>query len=257
MAGAGAVETPEKKQNFDWIYVEKNPVAYKTDILDKRTYICDNNTREEFDRLILPKVNQLAAQNGGKVRVTDLGSCFGNTTLALVNGMTTSQIQENWKDTNVCEKINHPRRFQSMVTGIDISEPALEYCKRTGICDQIFAANLNTEAGLKSVKQTVRDSDIFISTATLVYLDFDSVNTIIEDFAAGKGEGYAIVNFLNPFELEKTDKMKQILLKHLDFVGSTATRHRTMSEIERKNYPNYGDWALLELWTLKRRQSKL
>lgn len=255
-----AVETPEKKQNFDWIYVEKNPVAYKTEILDKRTYICDNNTREEFDRLILPEVKKLAAQrasDGGKVRVTDLGACFGNTTLALVNGMTTSQIQENWKDAKVCEKINHPRRIPSVVTGIDISEPALEYCKRTGICDKIFAANLNSEAGLKSVKTAVRDSDIFISTATLVYLDDASVDNIIGEFAAGQGEGYAIVNFLNPFELEKTDRMKQILLKHLDFVGSTATRHRTMSDIERKNYPNYGDWALLELWTLKRRRSKL
>jgi len=62
MAKQGEVETPEKKQNFDWIYVEEKPTAYKTEILDRRSYICDNHTREEFDRLILPQVGKLAAQ---------------------------------------------------------------------------------------------------------------------------------------------------------------------------------------------------
>merc|ERR1719203_1218395 len=75
----------------------------------------------------------------------------------------------------------------------------------------------------------------------------------MSEFASGEGDGYAIVNFLNPFELEKTDEMKRILLRHLDFVGSTASRHRTLSPKEQNNYPGYGDWALLEIWTLKRR----
>merc|ERR1719440_2619166 len=62
-----------------------------------------------------------------------------------------------------------------------------------------------------------------------------------------------IVNFLNPFELEKTDQMKQILLANLEFVGSKPSQHRALSDIEKKNYPDYGDWALLEIWTLRRR----
>merc|ERR1719440_2164347 len=62
-----------------------------------------------------------------------------------------------------------------------------------------------------------------------------------------------IVNFLNPFELEKTDQMKQILLANLEFVGSKASQHRTLSDIEKKNFPDFGDWALLEIWTLRRR----
>jgi hypothetical protein len=258
MANAGAVETPEKKQNFDWIYLEKNPVAYKTEILDGRTYICDNNTRLEFDRLILPHMETLAKSSGiGKARVVDLGTCFGNTALALLNGMETSQIQENWKDANACEKINFARRFPAHCVGIDISESSLEYTKRTGICDEIIPANLNSQEGLNASLKAVRDCEILISTATLVYLNLDSVETLVKEFAAGGGEGYAIVNFLNPFELEKTDQMKAILLKHLDFVGSTATQHRTMSPIERKNYPKYGDWALLEIWTLKRRRARM
>lgn len=253
---AAAVVTPEKKQNFDWIYVQENPCAYKTNILDGRNYICDNHTRGEFNRLILPNVERLVAQRAAddnKVRITDLGCCFGNTTLALVHGMETCQIADNWKDEKSCEKIQQPRRIPSMVTGIDISEPAVKYCKRTGIVDEAIVADCNSEAGLQKCKMAVRGSDILISAATLVYLDLTSVEYIVENFAAGLGEGYAIVNFLNPFEPEKTDKMKQVLLKHLDFVGSRATQHRTMSDLEKSNYPDYGDWALLEVWTLKRR----
>jgi hypothetical protein len=67
-----------------------------------------------------------------------------------------------------------------------------------------------------------------------------------------KAEGYMLVNFLNPFSLEKADETKRVLLKHLDFVGSMATRHRKMSQLEQDNYPGE-EWALLELWVLKRR----
>lgn len=206
--------------------------------------------------MILPNVEKLMAQRsskGGKLRVTDLGCCFGNTTMAVVHGMTTDQIRENWKDAKACETIALPRRFPSEVTGIDLSENALKYCKRTGICEKTIAANLNTEDGLQMATPTMRGTDLLISTATLVYLNIESADRLIREFAAGEGEGYAIVNFLNPFELEKTDKMKKLLLKHLDFVGSTASQHRTLSAIEKNNYPNYGDWALLEIWTLKRR----
>jgi len=86
-----------------------------------------------------------------------------------------------------------------------------------------------------------------------VYLTPEAVEHLVLAFAQGEGEGYAIVNFLNPFEPEKTDAMKRILLKHLDFVGSRAARHRKMSDKEQKNYADYGDWALLEIWTLRRR----
>jgi len=231
-------------------------VAYKTHILDGRTYICDNFTRGEFDRLIHPELEKLQSKRAGedgKVRVVDLGSCFGNTTLAIVNGMTTDKIKENWADTSVCETVNAPRRFPAHVTAIDISGSALAYCQRSGVADETITANLNSDDGLQSVKEAMKVSDILISTAALVYLNVESVDLLLQHFAEGEGEAYAIVNFLNPFELEKTDQMKRLLLKHLDFVGSTASRHRTMSELERKNYPDYGDWALLEIWTLKRR----
>ena len=81
---------------------------------------------------------------------------------------------------------------------------------------------------------------------------------LVGAFAKGSGaassEGFMMVNFLNPFALEKADATKRILLKHLEFVGSRATRHRRMSELEQNNYPGE-TWALLELWVLKRRSA--
>ena len=85
-----------------------------------------------------------------------------------------------------------------------------------------------------------------------MYLDLETVDVLVSAFARGTGEGYVLVNFLNPFAPEKADATKRILLEHLEFVGSRATRHRRMSALERENYPGE-DWSLLELWVLKRR----
>lgn len=253
-AASAVAETPEKKQSFDWIYNELNPVAYKQHILEEREYVCDNFTRQEFDRLLLPQMRQLAQASGdGLVKVTEIGTCFGNTTLSLLHGLTTDEIKDFWKDNISCEAVDTPRRFPSYVTGVDLSSNALDYCKRVGIADRTIDADLNSQAGLDRVLPSVREAGLLVSTASLVYLDVASVEQIVAAFAGGEGDGFMIVNFLNPFELEKSDAMKQILLQHLDFVGSTATRHRTLSNLEKGNYPAFGDWALLEIWALKRR----
>ena len=98
----------------------------------------------------------------------------------------------------------------------------------------------------------MKEADILLSTAALVYLDLESIECIVSSFAGNQAPGYVLVNFLNPFSLEKADQTKRILLKHLDFVGSRASRHRRLSPLEQENYPGE-EWSLLELWVLKRR----
>merc|ERR1712183_1059832 len=98
----------------------------------------------------------------------------------------------------------------------------------------------------------MKDADILLSTADLVYLDLESIESIVSSFAGSQTPGFVLVNFLNPFSLEKADQTKRILLKHLDFVASRATRHRRLSSLEQENYPGE-EWSLLELWVLKRR----
>ena len=65
------VKQDEKKQHFDNIYVEKTPVPYKTEILDRLEYISDDNNRFVFDRLIIPWVK--TQQDAGiKLNYVDL-----------------------------------------------------------------------------------------------------------------------------------------------------------------------------------------
>lgn len=268
------VKTDEKKQHFDDIYVESTPVPYKTRILDALDYISDDFNRQMFDAHILPwaktvtahgtSLSQSAAAagfkegNGTTLNFVDLCSCFGNTTMATVYGMSYDAIRENWSDEEKCRTINAARRIPVNVTGIDISMPALDYGVGAGLYDEAICTNLNERgsADFAQVEQVMGDADILLSTAALVYLDLETIEIIIEAFAngggSGKKEGYILVNFLNPFALEKADDTKKILLKHLEFVGSRATRHRRMSELEQRNYPGE-EWSLLELWVLKRR----
>lgn len=266
------VKTDEKKQHFDDIYVEATPVPYKTRILDALSYVSDDFNREMFDAHILPWAKQLTAHgstlsksaaaaghtpgSGKELNFVDLCSCFGNTTMATIYGMTYDAIRENWSDETKCQTIQATRRLPVSVTGIDISAPALAYGKSAGLYDDTICTNLNERktSEFEQVKKVMGHADILLSTAALVYLDLETIDSIIKSFAEGGDEGYILVNFLNPFALDKADDTKKILLKYLDFVGSRATRHRRMSELEQRNYPGE-EWSLLELWVLKRRSS--
>ena len=254
-----AIKTDEKKQHFDDIYVEQTPVPYKVRILDALEYISDNFNKQMFDRLILPWIQQQqqTAANENKetiFRYVDLCACFGNTTMATVYGMNYHQICENWKDEESCKTIQASRRFPCHTTAIDISENAMAYGKTVGLFDDTIVCDLNSHGESKAaVLEAVRQADIMISTAALVYLDVTTIEELASAFSSSSTkEGYMLVNFLNPFSLDKADETKRILLNHLDFVGSMATRHRKMSQLEQENYPGE-QWALLELWVLKRR----
>lgn len=247
------VKTDEKKQHFDDIYIAETPVPYKTDILDKLDYISDDFNRQMFDRLVLPWVQK----QGGQVNWVDLCACFGNTTMACVYNMTYDAIRENWKDTDACQTIQSKRRFDCHSTAIDISANAMAYGKKVGLFDDVVVADLNDMSlvdAQKKVETALSQADVLLSTAALVYLDIETIDRIVRAFASKPTEGYVLVNFLNPFSLEKADETKRKLLEHLEFVGSMATRHRRMSELEQENYPGE-EWALLELWVLRRKPS--
>ncbi|WP_071516729.1 class I SAM-dependent methyltransferase [Geitlerinema sp. PCC 9228] len=250
MSNESRVKTEEKKQHFDDIYMESTPVPFKERIIDALDYISDNNNRETFDRLILPWCEQ---QQGRKIPYLDLACCFGNTTLAIAHNMTVDEIRQNWQDTESAKQPLKSRRLNLQTTGIDISENALNYARNAGIFDRTIQADLNQPSPEKKeeVLQAMGEADILVSTAALVYLEASAIDELISTFAGAPREGYCLVNFLNPFGLEKADATKRILLKHLDFVGSTATRHRLLSDLERENYPGE-EWSLLEIWVLKR-----
>ncbi len=252
-SGTTGVKTDEKKQHFDDIYIEPNPVAFKERIIDALDYVSDDFNRATFDRLIKPWCEDRVA-NGETLKIVDLCCCFGNTTLALVNGMTVDGIRANWKDVDSCRAPLKPRRFSAVVTGIDISGPALAYGKEAGIFDQVIEADLNAPSpeAKEAAERAMTEADVVISTASLVYLDLPAIEGLIDRFADAPKEGFLLVNFLNPFALEKADATKRLLLEKLDFVGSTASRHRRLSPLERENYPGE-EWALLELWVLRRR----
>ena len=246
------VKTDEKKQHFDHIYVAEDPVPYKELILDALDYVSDDFNKQTFDRLILPWAQEKAASRA--LNFVDLAGCFGNTTLATLNGMGFNAIRHNWQDHERAKSVDEPRRFAANVTGIDISGNALAFGQSAGIYDDTIEADLNSPAPetQSAVETAMAEADIVISTAALVYLEPDAVEKLVDAFAGGSGEGYMLVNFLNPFALEEADATKRLLLDRLELVGSMASRHRRMSALEQENYPGE-EWSLLEIWVLRRK----
>lgn len=247
------VKTDEKKQHFDDIYVAESPIPFKERIMDGLQYVSDDFNRQTFDRLILPWVKQ-QTQRGAPVNLVDLCACFGNTTMATVHGMSYDDIRSNWHDDACAQAVGASRRFPTNITGIDISENAMAYGKSAGIFDDTVVSDLNepNSQARECVDAAMQNAQVVISTASLVYLESATVEWLVDAFARGRGEGYMLVNFLNPFALDKTDEAKRALLSRLEFVGSMASRHRLMSNVERENYPGE-EWALLEIWVLRRR----
>jgi len=253
------VQTDEKKQHFDDIYVCENPVPYKVRILDALDYVSDDFNKAMFEEHIRPLVTE--QNNGEVVKFVDLCACFGNTTMAVLHGMSYNEIRDNWKDDASCMTIDKPRQkfgdADCHVTAIDISPQAMAYGKAVGLYDDSIVCNLNDRSSdaFASAKTALGSADIFLSTAALVYLELDSIRELVDAFCAGTGSKDArmLVNFLNPFALEKADATKRILLEKLDFVASRATRHRRMSQLEQDNYPGE-EWSLLELWVLQKKK---
>lgn len=247
------VKTDEKKQHFDDIYIAETPVPFKEQILDKLEYVSDDFNRQTFDRLILPWAEQQSAA-GKELSFVDLCACFGNTTMATLYGMSYEQIRANWSDTESCKKIDASRRFPATTSAIDISANAMAYGESSGLFDNTITADLNAPSApeQQAVNQTMAGADIVISTAALVYLEPEAIQKLVDSFAQAGREGYMLVNFLNPFALDKADKTKRVLLEQLDFVGSMASRHRRLSPLEQENYPNE-EWSLLEIWVLQRK----
>jgi len=246
------VKTDEKKQHFDDIYVAESPVPFKERILDALEYVSDDFNRQTFDRLILPWARRMTA-DGTALRLVDVAGCFGNTTMATVHGMDYEAIRQNWRDAEAAKTIDQPRRFPVHTTGIDISANALAYGKAAGLYDATIEADLNNPdpEARAAVENALQEADIVISTAALVYLEPEAVARLLDAFVRGSGEGYMLVNFLNPFALDAADATKRMLLERLAFVGSMASRHRRLSELEQANYPGE-EWALLEIWVLRR-----
>jgi len=219
--------------------------------MDSLDYICDDYTKSEFERL---KLVEFCAGIEGGCNFLDLCSCFGNTTMALVNGMQVAEIKANWADESTCAKVSKARQFNAKVTAIDLSANAVDYGVSAGIFDCGIQCDLNKWSAeqKKKVGDVMAEQDVLCATAALVYLDLETCDYLFERFASKSAQGRVIVNFLNPFELEKADETKKLLLKHFDFLGSRATKHRRLSPFEQKNYDGE-DWALLEIWTLARR----
>jgi hypothetical protein len=170
--------------------------------------------------------------------------------MATVYGMTYEQICDNWKDDTSCRTIQALRRLTNCeITAVDISEPAMSYGSSVGSYDNNIVCNSNDRSSdaFGKVAKAMQEATVCISTAALVSLDLESIELLVGSFPSNPDEGYVLVNFLNPFALEKADDTKCILLKHLDFVASRATRHRRLSPLERESYSDE-EWALSELW---------
>lgn len=236
------------KQDFDKNYVMETPIGFCKELCEATEYVTDTANCETFERLILPNFNGRT-----DFHILDMGCCYGNTTMAVAHGMTSQEITHNWRDEESCWTIDKPRRYEGCkVTGVDISGPALAYGKKAGLYQDTIEADLNDPVPRAAVKDVLAVADVWFCVSVLCYLKIETVEDIVQAFANGEEQGYFLCNFLNPFGRDTANDMKKILLKHLNFVGSEAHRHRRMTPHEKNIFPGE-EWVLNECWVLSRK----
>eukprot|EP00994_Dinema_validum_P005368 NODE_34_length_3523_cov_174.194588_g19_i0.p1 GENE.NODE_34_length_3523_cov_174.194588_g19_i0~~NODE_34_length_3523_cov_174.194588_g19_i0.p1 ORF type:complete len:1044 (-),score=280.45 NODE_34_length_3523_cov_174.194588_g19_i0:327-3458(-) len=201
-----------------------------------------------FDKVILP----FATAADRELVFVDLCCGNGSSTMALVNGMSDAEVTAA-----AGKKVDKPRRFKSRTVAVNTSAEAEGNLKETGLFDEVLSCDLNTKhiEETSAIQTVLRDADIVVSTVSLVSLQASVVDSLARSFAAGGGaspEGYFMVNFLNPFNAETANKVKQLLVQHLEFVSSTPLQTRPLTDAEKTAHPGEQS-AVLESWLLKRR----
>ena len=140
---------------------------------------------------------ELAEAKGTPLNFVDLAGCFGNTTMATLNGMDYEAIRDNWKDAASARTVAQPRRLNAHVTGIDISHSALAYGQSAGIYDEVIQADLNQpDADTRArIEASLRAANIMFSTAALAIMSALAIG-LLEAFAWGvqKTTMYTITN---------------------------------------------------------------
>lgn len=145
-----------KKTDMTHVYLEDTPAAY-IDFLGPKRY---GVFQDRLCKFLAPTRKALLAATPTP-RLFDLGALYGNTTLALTNGM-------DWDETCSFWLGNQRLRSEFRVSAFDLSRQALSYGKRVGMYENVYVGDMNErfEAG---AEESLRKADMLACCMALNY----------------------------------------------------------------------------------------
>lgn len=157
-----AKEVLQADNKTDWgnIYTEPTPVPY-FDVMTPTDYgHYHDRFLEIFDRILKETFT-----TDDKLKVVEVGTSYGNTTLAYRCGLNWNQTGEFWKDES---QVLKPIRNMH-VTALDMSVPALNYGLRRGVFDAIIPHDFNSHLTTEII-QSFEGADVLVSIMISSYI---------------------------------------------------------------------------------------
>eukprot|EP00960_Hanusia_phi_P061500 764861-Hanusia_phi.AAC.7 len=148
------------KEDFGNIYVENSPQAY----VQRLVPVDYGHYHDRYCEMINEELEKFAPKDRGMSAV-ELGSSYGNTTLAYKFGLNWERAVESWmQDDKPLQK-----KWDLNVVAVDISENALSYGSRRGIFDSCIVHDFANPPS-NELAMAIENADFMTSIMTLFYI---------------------------------------------------------------------------------------
>ncbi len=175
------------KKDFTNIYVQETPTPYLEEMNNLKYRIADQ-TKPLYTHIAERMVNQQKTP----IKILDIGSSYGINSALMKHGLTTSDLDEFFLDSNPYPSIKETQDFfdeqpinnQNFEFYLnDMSQPALDFAENVGLCKNSFSTNLEEESVPVNFKNILNKIDLVISTGCIGYIGwktFDKIFSSIE-----------------------------------------------------------------------------
>lgn len=224
-----------EKENFGSIYVENSPQSY----IERLNPVDYGHYHDRYQEMVTTALKEFAPKDRPMIAV-ELGSSYGNTTLAYKCGYKWKAACEAWLD----ESKPLDNAFDVSVNAVDLSPEALGYGKRRGIFDETFQHDF-AKPYPPEIMAKLEAADFVTSIMTTFYIPTERWMEGCFKFLADRSKPKMLVyNVMLVFD-------QRNLSPELLFAGipnwtakSSFNKHRNMTKIEQES--NHG---CTEAWT--------
>lgn len=233
----------EVKKDFTNIYTQKFPNSYLKE-MKRLDYRIPDKTKPLY-LSIIKQLYRILSKN--KIKILDIGSSYGINSALMKYNLKMSELDDFYLNEN--PTIEQSQQFFESLSSdesmdfyqIDISEPALQFSEKAGLCKKGICVNLESEnLDMKEIPQ----SDVIIATGCIGYIGYKAFINLFEfikkqkskrDLSTPKNEPIFAFSVLRIFDMDQIEKTFEYYGYALVKSDLKPIQQRRFSDLDEKN----------------------
>lgn len=203
------------KKDFTNIYIQETPTPYLEQMSNLGYRIADQ-TKPLYCHIAERMINQQKTP----IKILDVGSSYGINSALMRHSLTMTELDEFFLDSNPYPSIKETKdffeelpindsRFEFYLN--DMSQPALDFAQKVGLCNNNFSTNLEEEPVPEKFKNIIKNIDLIISTGCIGYIGWKTFENIFSTITSSGPNPIFAFTSLRIFPLED---IKQVFEKN-------------------------------------------